>query len=57
MAFAEAIGFRTFFVQGLREGAIYLANSRVILLDVSLTPEGIKSAIDVALGHVDAPWE
>lgn len=51
VAFATAIGLRIYFVQGLREGAVYLANIRVVLLDTALEVEQVASAVDVALAR------
>lgn len=50
--FAEALGLRVFWASGLREGALYLAKSRVVLLDAALPVGQVRRAINLALERI-----
>jgi hypothetical protein len=50
--FAEACGVRVFWVEGLREGAIYLMNGSVVLLDLTLPGRLVHRALDAALCRI-----
>lgn len=47
--FAEAVGLRVFWVNGLKEGTLYLRPYRVLLLDAALTVGKVRRMIDAAI--------